>query len=76
MLSGYSYTGQGYDAALAGLETALAEAPPVTVPTTIIRGAQDPLETPAEFADDEARFMSIAASVEMGYSGIRRPEVG
>ena len=69
VLSGYSYTGQGYDPALADLEAELAEAPPVTVPTTIIRGAQDPLETPAEFADDEARFTSVAASITLPDAG-------
>ena len=62
-LSSYSYTGQGYDPAFAELEAALAEAPSVTVPTTIIRGAQDPLETPAAFADDGAGFTAIEASI-------------
>ena len=69
VLSGYSYTGQGYDPALADLEVELAEAPQVTVPTTIIRGAQDPLETPAAFADDGARFTSISTSITL-------PDVG
>jgi pimeloyl-ACP methyl ester carboxylesterase len=63
VLSGYSYTGQGYDPALAELEATLAEAPTVTVPTTIIRGAHDPLETPAAFANDAARFTAIEASI-------------
>lgn len=63
VLSGYSYTGQGYDLALAELEAQLATAPRVTVPTTIIRGARDPLETPAEFADDGAKFTAIERSV-------------
>ena len=69
VLSGYSYTGRGHDPALAELEARLAEAPPVTVPTTIIRGAQDPLETPAEFADDGARFSSIAGSITLPGAG-------
>ena len=69
VLSGYSYTGQGYDPALAALEATLAEAPPVTVPTTIIRGAQDPLETPVEFADDEARFTEIEKAITWSDAG-------
>jgi pimeloyl-ACP methyl ester carboxylesterase len=63
VLSGYSYSGQGYDPALADLEAELARAPEVTVPTTIIRGAQDPLETPAEFVDDGARFAVIEDAI-------------
>ena len=63
VLSGYSYTEQGYDPALAELEAALAEAPSVTVPTTIIRGAQDSLEKPAAFADDGAGFTAIEALI-------------
>lgn len=63
VLSGYSYSGQGHDPALADLEAELARAPEVTVPTTIIRGAQDPLETPAELADDGARFAVIEDAI-------------
>ena len=63
VLSGYSYTAQGYDPALADLESQLASAPQVTVPTTIIRGAQDPLETPAEFANDGAKFTAIEDAI-------------
>ena len=69
VLSGYSYTEQGYDPALADLEASLAQAPPVTVPTTIVRGAQDPLETPAAFVDDGAWFTDIRSSVTWDDAG-------
>ena len=35
----------------------------MTVPTIIVRGAQDPLEMPAEFANDGAKFTAIERSV-------------
>ena len=63
VLSSYSYTAQRYDPDLVELEAKLAAAPQVTVPSTIIRGAQDPLETPAEFADDGAKFTAVERSV-------------
>lgn len=70
VLSGYdSYTGQGYDPAFAELEAALAQAPTIDVPATIVRGAQDPLETPAAFADDGAWFADIRSSVTWDDAG-------
>lgn len=69
VLSGYSYTGQGYDPALSDLEQELAAGPQITVPTVIIRGAQDPLETPAEFADDAAIFSQVVESITIPDAG-------
>ena len=63
VLSGYSYTAQGYDPDLAELELRLKAAPKINAPTTVIRGSQDPLETPAEFADDGAKFTAIKRTV-------------
>ena len=69
VLSGYSYARQGHDPALAELEAALGAAPPVMVPTTIIRGAQDPLETPAAFAHDGVRFTAIEEAMTWSDAG-------
>ena len=79
VLSGYSYTGAGFDPALADLEAHLAEGPTVDVPTTIVRGGRDPLETPAEFAHDGVRFAAIERSIGLPDAGHfahrQRPDV-
>ena len=69
VLSGYSYTAQGYDDTLRELEDALDAAPTINVPTIIIRGAQDPLETPEEFANDAATFSNIIRSITLPDAG-------
>ena len=69
MLSGYSYTGRDYDAALADLGTERAAKPRLTVPTTIVRGEQDRLQTPADFANDGAKFTAIERSVKWPDAG-------
>ena len=69
VLSGYSYSERGYVPALAGLEAELAGAPVIDVPTVIIRGARDPLETPAEFANDGAKFIAIEQSITLPDAG-------
>jgi len=69
VLSGYSYSAQGYDDALTELEDALNAAPTIAVPTIIIRGAQDPLEIPEEFANDTAKFSDIIGSITLPNAG-------
>ena len=59
VLSGYSYTGRGHDERLADLERRLARAPAIGVPSVVIRGGRDPLETPEPFADDASRFTDL-----------------
>ena len=60
VLSGYSYAGRGHDERLADLERRLARAPAIDVPSVVIRGGRDPLETPEPFADDASRFTDLA----------------
>lgn len=58
-----AYTGKGHDARLSDIQTTLSARPRITVPTTIIRGGQDPLEPPAYVARDEVFFTSIKQKI-------------
>tara|TARA_R110002049_G_scaffold117192_3_gene270251 strand:- start:184 stop:1053 length:870 start_codon:yes stop_codon:yes gene_type:complete len=58
-----AYTGKRSNPRLFDVQAALSERPKVTVPTTIIRGGQDPLETPTHIAKDEVCFTSIKQKI-------------
>lgn len=64
-----AYMEKGGDPRLSDIQASLSERPKITVPTTILRGDQGPLECPADAAKDEMCFTSISQKITLAKVG-------